>query len=117
MALQAPEPSASRSQFQYHLWFNLKPDASESEALRAARSFLAQQLASGQIAAFRLLRNTSESANTLLPRHLALIDFTDREHFSAAFSDLRRDGIYHGSHGELMRMVSDFRVEFTETPE
>jgi hypothetical protein len=117
MSLPDSDASVLRSRFQYHLWFNLKLDASEAEALCAARSFLAEQLASGQITAFRLLRNTAESANALLPRYLALIDFTDRDRFSAAFSDLRRAGIHHGSHGELMRMVSDFRVEFTETLE
>ena len=47
MALQVPDASVLRGQLQYHLWFNLKPDASEAEALRAARSFLAEQLASG----------------------------------------------------------------------
>jgi hypothetical protein len=106
--------SVSQARFQYHLWFNLKPGASEAGALAAAQSFLAAQLASGQIAAFRLLRNTGERPNTILPRYLALIEFTDREHFSKAFSDLRGAGIHLGPHGELMRMVADFRVEFTD---
>ena len=117
MVSDVPNSSASQSRFQYHLWFNLKPDASEAAAFVVARSFLTEQLATGRIAGFRLLRNTSEPASTILPRYLALIEFTDRDHFSTAFSDLRRDGIHHGSHGELMQMVSDFRVEFTETPE
>ena len=117
MVSDVPDSSASQSRFQYHLWFNLKPDASEAAAFVVARSFLTEQLATGRIAGFRLLRNTSEPASTILPRYLALIEFTDRDHFSTAFSDLRRDGIHHGSHGELMQMVSDFRVEFTETPE
>jgi len=114
---KAPEISVSPARFQYHFWFNIKPDASESGALAVARSFLTAQVESGQIAAFRLLRNTEERPNTILPRYLALIEFTDREHFSKAFSDLRGAGIHQGAHGELMRMVADFRVEFTEMPE
>ena len=117
MPRQVPDSGVSPCRFQYHLWFNLKPDASEASALGLVRTFLTSQLAAAQIAAFRLLRNTSESTNTLLPRYLALIEFNDREHFSAAFDDLRSGGIHNGSHGELMQMVADFRVEFTESTE
>lgn len=107
--------SSAPPAFQYHLWFNLKADASEEEALGAARTFLNEQLAAGQIATFRLLKNTAPATKTSLPRHWALVEFTGREQFSAAFSELRRGGIHHGAHGELIRMVSDFRVEFTES--
>ena len=55
------------------------------------------------------------TSNITCARYLALIEFSDRDHFTAAFGQLRSDGIHHGAHGELMRMVSDFRVEFTET--
>ena len=117
MASEVHDSNVPVGQFHYHLWFNLKPDASEEEAIQVARTFLNEQVSTGQISAFRLLRNADEPANVNLPRFLALIDFRDRHHFSTAFSALRRDGIHSGFHGELMRMVSDFRVEFMETLE
>ncbi len=117
MALEVHDSNVPVGQFQYHLWFNLKPGALEAAAIQVARTFLNERVSTGQISAFRLLRNADEPANVNLPRFLALIDFRDRQHFSTAFSGLRRDGIHTGFRGELMRMVSDFRVEFTETLE
>jgi hypothetical protein len=100
--------------FQYHLWFNLKPEAEEATALAAARSFLSEQLSSGNLTGFRLVRNAADPQTAKLPRYLALIDYQNRDQFDDAFSALRRVGIHLGNHGELMKMVSDFRVEFTE---
>jgi hypothetical protein len=114
MPSPASAASVSQPNFQYHFWFDLKPNVSEPTALEVARTFLNAQLTSHRILAFRLMRNSAVSPATALPQFLALIDFTDREQFSAAFSGLRTDGIHHGAHGELMSMVSNFRIELTE---
>ncbi len=111
------EPRAGDAVFQYHFWFNLKSDAAEAPSLNAARAFLAEQLAGGGITAFKLLRNTLAPDGTQMPRFLAWIEFADREQFNATFGELRHEGIHLGPHGELMRMVADFRVEFTESCE
>ena len=95
----------------YHVWFSLKPEMSEEEGLRFAKSFIEELRSQGKLARGILLKNTGEAPKSRLLRFHALFEFKDDEQMTAAFADKRKEGIHAGPHGKLMEAVSEFRVE------
>ena len=95
----------------YNLWFDLKDDADEPASLGVIQAFLDELFATGAIAGFQLLKNSAEGSKTKLLRYQTLIEFNDDAQFSAAFAAQAARGIHTGLHGQVMSMVSDFRIE------
>jgi hypothetical protein len=95
----------------YHIWFRLRSDVQEAEALSVIHTFLSELSAAGSVAGFQLLRNSGSASKTkMLPLH-ALIEFASDTQFAAAFSTQVAQGIHTGLHGRVMALVSEFQVE------
>ena len=98
---------------QYSLWFRFRAEVEESTGLALVQDFLSELQAAAEIAKFQILRNRSGDKTTRLP-FLALIEFRDTAHFSAAFSTQAKRGIHNGLHGQVMALVEDFQIEIFE---
>lgn len=95
----------------YHVWFTLRPGVDEAAGLAAAAAFQAELSAAGRVARCTLTRNTAEPGKSLLPRYHALFEFADDAQMDATFAAQRTAGIHSGAHGELLRLVAEFKVE------
>jgi hypothetical protein len=95
----------------YNVWFDLKADVPEAEAITTIRLFLDQLRTTNQIAGYNLLRNAAVPPKTTLLPFQAIIEFQDGKQFSTAFSDLRQAGIHNGPHGVIVEMVTQIRAE------
>ena len=103
----------------YNVWFALQEGVGEESGLGIVDGFLRELCAAGEVSAYRLLKNTSEGARTKLPRYHAVIEFDDDEALSKAMKDQAARGIHTGGHGQIIGVVSEFRVEIFRvlTPE
>jgi hypothetical protein len=103
----------------YNVWFTLKDEVLEQRGLAVVDGFLRELCAAGEVSAYRLLKNTSDGARTKLPRYHAIIEFADDAALSQAMKNQVARGIHAGGHGEIINVVSEFRVEIFRvfTPE
>ena len=95
----------------YNIWFGLRGDVDESEALAEVRTFLSALRTAGTVTDFRLLRNCGSGTKTKLLPFQAQIQFQDDAQFSSTFSDQAARGIRTGPHGRVMSLVNAFHVE------
>ena len=102
----------------YHVWFNLRPEVTESSGLAVVQRFLADLCEIDETQSFHILRNHGESPRSKLPRYHALVIFRDEEHFSTAMKNQAARGIHTGPHGAVVDVVTGFHVEiFTSIDE
>jgi hypothetical protein len=95
----------------YNVWFALKEGVDERAGLETFERFLGGLRGQGEVSGYRLLKNTSEGARTKLPRYQAIIEFADDAALALAMRNQAARGIHNGAHGEIVGIVSDFRVE------
>jgi hypothetical protein len=95
----------------YNVWFNFRDGIEEDFGLEALGAFLHEICPNGGGVGFRVLRNSSEAPHTQLPRFNAVIEFPDDAALSHAIESQRQRGIHSGSHGRILDLVKDFRVE------
>ncbi|MGA2018495.1 MAG: DUF6614 family protein [Opitutaceae bacterium] len=95
----------------YNVWFALKEGIAEDSGLMVVDRFLRDLSAAGEVSAYRLLRNTSEGARTKMPKYHAVIEFADEAALSQAMKNQTARGIHTGDHGQIISVVSEFRVE------
>ncbi len=95
----------------YNVWFAFKGGVDEGGGLAVIEDFLRGLCAAGEVASFRLLRNSSDGPRTMLPRFQAIIEFADDDALSAAMKNQAARGIHNGGHGRVVDVVSEFRVE------
>ena len=95
----------------YNVWFTLKDGVGERHGLAVVEEFLRGLCGVGEAAAFRLLQNNAEGARTKLPRFQAIIEFSDEAALGRAMKNQVERGIHRGGHGQVIDVVSEFRVE------
>jgi hypothetical protein len=95
----------------YHVWFSLKPEIAESDALAHARAFIAELCEQGRLIRGTVLKNNGAPPSSALPPYHVVFEFHDEAHMNASISGKREEGIHVGPHGHLMRSVAEFRVE------
>ena len=96
---------------QYNVWFALKQGVEERSGLAVVNDYLGGLAVAGEAVGHRLLRNTSDGTRSKLPRYQAIVEFRDDAALSAAMKNQAARGIHKGGHGEIMDVVTDFRVE------
>ena len=103
----------------YNVWFTLNDEVLEQRGLAVVDGFLRELCAAGEVSAYRFLKNISDGARTKLPRYHAIIEFADDAALSQAMKNQVTRGIHAGGHGEIINVVSEFRVEIFRvfTPE
>ena len=72
----------------YNVWFSFNDGISERDGLARVRHFLAELHRRGQVADFRLMRNTREGNKTKLGPLQAQISFVDGAQFAAPFAEV-----------------------------
>ena len=92
----------------YNVRFTLKPAVDESRGVATVEDFLSELIAHGEATNFRVER---ELVRAEPARFLARIEFPDDASFARAMKNQEERGIHRGKHGEVVRVVSDFKVE------
>jgi hypothetical protein len=99
----------------YHVFFTPKPEVEEQLVVAAAHRFFRQLKAEKMLSGYRILRVTNAASFQSLPRFQAIADYKSQEELDASFAFMRQPGKKEeGAHGELMHMVAEFKVSFTD---
>lgn len=98
----------------YHVFFTPKPEVGEQSVIAAAHEFFGQLKAEKKLGDYRILRVTNPTNFQTLPRFQAIADYESQQALEESFAFMLEPGRKEaGAHGELMRMVADFKVSFT----
>ena len=98
----------------YHVFFTPKPDVTEQSLIEAAHRFFRQLETEKKLRGYRILRVTNPASFQGLPRFQAIADYASQEELDESLAFMRQPKkTEEGAHGELMRMVADFKVSFT----
>ena len=98
----------------YHVFFTPKPDVGELSVIAATHRFFRQLEAEKKLRSYRILRVTNPASFQALPRFQAIADYESQQELDDSFAFMRQPKKKEeGAHGELMRMVADFKVSFT----
>ena len=98
----------------YHVFFTPKPEVEERIVIEAAHRFFQQLIAENKLSRYRIMRVTNAASFQALPSFQAITDYESQRELDDAFAFMRQPkNKEEGSHGELMRMVADFKVSFT----
>jgi hypothetical protein len=97
----------------YNVRFTLEEVVDESRGVAIVEEFLSELCAHGEATSFRIER---ESVRSGPARFLASIEFSDDASFARAMKNQEERGIYRGKHGDVVRVVSDFKVEVVRSP-
>ena len=96
----------------YQVFFSAKPETDEAPLIAATRALAVELTAAGKIRSHRLLRVTNSASFTGRPRFQLIVDCADQPALDSAMAHIRA-GIHEGPHGEILRLVSDFKVSFS----
>jgi hypothetical protein len=98
----------------YHIFFTPKSDAEDQHVLSLAHQFFQQLKDADKLHGYRILRVTNPASFQGLPRFQAIADYESQQELDESLAFMREPRKKEeGAHGELMRMVSDFKVSFT----
>lgn len=98
----------------YHVFFTPKPEIEEQRVIAAAHQFFRQLEAEKKLSSYRILRVTNPASFQALPRFQAIADYESQDELDESFAFMRQpQKKEEGTHGELMRMIEDFKVSFT----
>ena len=98
----------------YHVFFSPKSDIADDRVIAAARGFLRQLKEEGKVREYRILRVTNPASFPSLPRFQAIVDYATQADLDASFAFMREPArVTDGAHGELIHLVTDFKVSFT----
>jgi hypothetical protein len=98
----------------YNVFFTPKAGVDDSSVITVAHQFLEHLRAEKKLHGYRILRVTNPGSFPALPRYQAIVDFESQQALDEAFAFMRQPNKKEeGPHGELMRLVADFKVSFT----
>lgn len=98
----------------YHVFFTPKPDIEERSVIAAAHQFFRQLKSEKKLRGYRILRVTNPASFQALPRFQAIADYESQQELDESFAFMRQPRKKEeGAHGELMRMLAEFKVSFT----
>lgn len=96
----------------YHVFCSAKSEADEPRLIAATQALITELTAAGKIRSHRFLRVTNSASFTELPRFQLIVDCDDQTGLDSAMAHIRTR-IHEGSHGEILRLVGDFKVNFS----
>ena len=98
----------------YHVFFTPKPVVEDEHILELAHRFFNQLKSEKKLRGYRILRVTNPASFQALPRFQAIADYESQEELDESFAFMRQpQKKEEGAHGELMKMVAEFKVSFT----
>lgn len=98
----------------YHVFFTPKAEVDDQSVVATAHRFFRQLETEKKLRGYRIIRVTNPASFPTLPRFQAIADYDSQRELDESLAFMRQPGRKdEGAHGELMRMVADFRVSFT----
>jgi hypothetical protein len=98
----------------YHVFFTPKPGIEDDHVVELAHRFFKQLISEKKLRGYRILRVTNPANFQALPRFQAIVDYESQQELDESFAFMRQpQKKEEGAHGELMKMVADFKVSFT----
>ncbi len=98
----------------YNVFFSPRPGVEDATVVAAVRRLLDGLRAEGQLRGYRILRVTDRASFTGLPRFQVIVDYATPAEQEASLAFMRQPGrVREGAHGDLLGLVTDFRVSFT----
>ncbi|MCX6972171.1 MAG: hypothetical protein NTV93_18750 [Verrucomicrobia bacterium] len=98
----------------YHVFFTPKPGMEDDHVVELAHRFFKQLISEKKLRGYRILRVTNPANFQALPRFQAIADYESQQELDESFAFMHQpQKKEEGAHGELMKMVADFKVSFT----
>jgi hypothetical protein len=98
----------------YNIFFSAREGIPETQVTTAAKRFLDYLLAERKLRQYRILQVTNPASFQGLPRFQAIADFASQQEMDESFAFMNQPGkVHEGVHGELVSLVTDFKVSFT----
>ena len=99
----------------YNVFFSTRPGVEEQAVVAVTRQLLDELRAAGQLRSYRILRVTNPASFPALPQFQVIVDYANQQEQEESLAFMRAPGRVHGgTHGELIKLVTDFKVSFTE---
>lgn len=99
----------------YHVFFTPRADVAEESVIAAAHRLFQELEAEKKLRGYRILRVTNPASFQALPRFQAIADYGSQQELDESLAFMRQPRKKdEGAHGELMHMVADFKVSFTD---
>lgn len=98
----------------YHVFFTPKPGVEDQHVIESAHRFFKNLQAENKLRNYRLMHVTNPASFQTLPRFQAIVDYASQQDLDETFAFMRQPQQKdEGAHGELMKMVAEFKVSFT----
>ena len=98
----------------YNVFFSPRPGVDEQRVIAAARRLLDELRSAKQLREYRILCVTNPASFQALPRFQVIVDYGSQLELDESLVFMRQPGkVKEGAHGELIELVTDFKVSFT----
>jgi hypothetical protein len=98
----------------YNVFFTPKAGIEDQRVIALAHEFLAKLQTKKKIMGYRILRVTNPASFPALPQFQAIIDYESQQELDDSSAFMRQpQKIKEGAHGELIELVTNFKVIFT----
>ncbi len=105
--------------YSYHVYFSLNQSVTRAKMETVMGSFVAEEMQDNLMTGYRLLHMKDKASSQEIPDYHFIADYASAEDGTIALKDLATR-YREEPHASLMRIVSDFRVAFSDdliTPE
>jgi hypothetical protein len=98
----------------YNVFFTPRPGVEDQRVIASAHEFLEKLQTEKKIRGYRILRVTNPASFPALPQFQAIVDYESQQELDDSFAFMRQpQKIKEGAHGELIELVTNFKVSFT----
>jgi len=98
----------------YNVFFSPRPGVDEQHLIAAARRLFEELQLAKKLRGYRILCVTNPASFQGLPRFQAIADYASQQELDESLAFMRQPGkVKSGAHGELIELVTDFKVSFT----
>jgi len=97
----------------YHVYFTAKEGVTDQELLTQVHRFMGDQITNSHAVSYRVLRMTNKASFADLPDFHLIVDYRSEADLQIGFRNMK-ESYREEPHSTLMKMVSAFRVAFSE---
>jgi|SRR5579871_3588205 len=98
----------------YNIFFTPKGGIEDQRIIMLAHEFLKRLQTEKKVLGYRILRVTNPASFPALPQFQAIVDYESQQDLDDSFTFMRQpQKIKEGAHGELIELVTNFKVSFT----
>jgi len=98
----------------YNVFFSPRPEIDDQRVIACAHGLLGELRAQKKLRGYRILCVTNPASFETLPRFQVIADYETQRELDESLQFMRQPGkVKSGTHGELVELVTDFKVSFT----